>query len=145
MIGSPSGLLLEAGRTQPPAGGIAHIAPQMHEQRIARQRVRIALSSGEAAAAAGLRSELDEVIRRREPADLRTVLRELAAKKHLVHEGLIHEVPVVRVDLVQVAGTREEPTPFDREAVVERNRLEVGLLDVDAVVALDCRRDVAEE
>src|SRR5256885_12049197 len=43
-----------------------------------------------------------------------TVLRELATQKHLVHQRLIHEVPVVRVDLIQVTGTGEEPPPFDR-------------------------------
>src|SRR5256884_8464358 len=103
---------IEPGHAQPPAGGIARIAPQVREECVARQGVRIALSAGEAAAAAGLRSQLDEVIRRREPPDLRTVLRQLAAKKHLVHQRLIPEVPVVRVDLVQVAGTGEEPPPF---------------------------------
>src|SRR5256884_2057483 len=72
VVGSISGTGIEPGHAQPPAGGIARIAPQVREQCVARQGVRIALSAGEAAAAAGLRSQLDEVIRRREPPDLRT-------------------------------------------------------------------------
>src|SRR5215469_12717168 len=128
-----------------PAGGVAHVASQVRKQRIAPQGVRIPLSTREAAAAAGFRTELDEVVGGREPADLYAVLRQLAAEEHLVDQRLIDEVPVVRVNLVEVPGAGEEPPSLDREAIVERQRLEVGLLDVDAVVALDRGREVCEK
>ena len=109
----------------------------MSKQGIARQRVRVALSARETAPAARLRSEFDEHIRRRQPAQLRTVLPELPAQERLIDQRLIDEVPIVRMDLVQIADAREKPPALDREAVVECECLEERLLDVDAVVSVD--------
>ncbi len=117
----------------------------MNKQRIAGQSVRVPLCAREGASAARLRPELEEQIRGRQPASLHSILRQLAAQEGLVDERLVHEVPVVRVNFVHVADCREEPSALDGEAVVQGQRLEIRLLDIDAVVALDGGRDVGEE
>src|SRR5205823_12271652 len=108
--------------------GIPVIASELREQLIARERVGITLRPREAAAAAGLGPELEEVLARREPAQLRPVLPELcAAEERLIHQRLVREIPVVRVNLVEIAGAGEETSALEREAVAERERLEIRL------------------
>src|SRR5205823_2455794 len=108
--------------------------------------VGITLRPREAAAAAGLGPELEEVLARREPAQLRPVLPELcAAEERLIHQRLVREIPVVRVNLVEIAGAGEETSALEREAVAERERLEIRLFDIDAVVPLIAALRLVEE
>jgi len=57
---------------------------------------------------------------------------ELVVEECLVRERLVDEVPGVGVLGVQVADPREELAGLHGEALRQRERLEVGLLDLDA-------------
>src|SRR5690348_16970878 len=116
-----------------PARGVADVSADVREQRRAVESIAVALGAGEPVAAAGFRAELEEGVGGREPLHLHTVLRELAAEERLIDERLIDEVPRVRVNFVEIAEAGEEPAALDREAVVERERAEVGFFDRDLV------------
>src|SRR5690242_10176066 len=104
-----------------PARRVADVAAGMGEERRAVQPVPIAMRAWEAIAVAGLGTDLEEGVGGREPLHLQAILCELAAEERLIHEWLVDEVPRVRVDLVEIAEPREEPSALDRESVAQRD------------------------
>ena len=109
------------------------------------QAVAIAARAGKVLAVPGLGAHFEEQHRRRDPFHLHAVLRQLAAEERLVNERLVDEIPRVCVDLVEIANSREEAPALDDEALRQRDRPEVRLLDADFVVTVDRGREVAEE
>jgi hypothetical protein len=118
-----------------PAGRIADVAADVREQRQAVEAVAVATRRREGSAVAGLRTELDEQIGRRQPLELQTVLMQLRAVQRLVRERLVGEIPGVGVHLIEVAGRRQEAPALERESGRQRGRTEVRLLHRDLVVA----------
>src|SRR6202008_2159454 len=96
--------------------------------------VLVGVAAGKAAAAPGLGAQLEEQLRRRDPAHLHAVVVEPPAEERLVGQRRILEVPGVLVDLVLVADAGEEAPALEAEALAERQRLEERFLDFDLVL-----------
>ena len=111
----------------------------MRKQRGAVEAVALEPRGGETVAVAGLRAELEEQIRGRQPLHLHAVLPELPAEHGLVDQRLIDEVPGMRMDFVEIAEAGEEASALDGQSISQRGGAEERLLDFDLVVAGDRR------
>ena len=123
-----------------PAVAVADVAADVRRQREHAGAVAARVAARKAASAPDLDAELDVLVDRRQPAQLQAVVAVLRAEHRLVGERAVDEVPGVRVLRVEIADAREEASRLQRQAVAERRRLHVRLLDRDAVVGAD--RDV---
>src|SRR5262249_4587455 len=116
---------------------LTDVAAGMGEQTVAAKADMGRASCREGVAPKHLAAELDELPGWREPAQLYPIIVILGVEKYSVRQRLVGKIPGVRMLLVQIADTGEEPASPHREPPWQAGRLHEGFLDRQVVLGID--------
>ena len=136
--------LEKRGRGKPTALFV-QVAAGLHERRDRARTVVVGVRRGKGVAAEPLGAKLQEEVRRRDPAQPDAVIAILRPQERTVRQRRIHEVPVVRVPLVEIGDTRKEPPGLRRQTPRQARGLDERFFDGDGVVVLERDREIRHE